>query len=355
MNDIGGFDLSNFSNWYEYVAPGATLISQNHLGSLVSVLGYSYHDHHHGAHGYFSYSGLYPKFDLAVDFNGRSQTHSEYRYDPDKGLLMQTDTLAKPSLNLNAAVSVPLNLSRGGWNTTLTPRFNYVLTNDSFRLFDPTTQRDIDQPYTQSLIATLHFDTRLGRPTARLTPRLGFGFQLSGQMRLGPKIENSTAYGFNSWFYLPGFGKEDGFKLSYARQFQPWGSYKYTADYNLVKMPFGYRREPLINYHRGTLEYALPIYAGDIDGGFFFYLKRFMLVPFVDFAIDKWHINPVKDGYNPPSYHAELGPKHYFSYGSAVMITTRLFRIGSDLKFGVRASFMPDNGSRFQFIMSTGL
>lgn len=355
MNDIGGFDLSNFSNWYEYVAPGATLISQNHLGSLVSVLGYSYHDHHHGAHGYFSYSGLYPKFDLAVDFNGRSQTHSEYRYDPDKGLLMQTDTLAKPSLNLNAAISVPLNLSRGGWNTTLTPRFNYVLTNDSFRLFDPTTQRDIDQPYTQSLIATLHFDTRLGRPTARLTPRLGFGFQLSGQMRLGPKIENSTAYGGNAWLYLPGFGKEDGFKLSYARQFQPWGSYKYTADYNLVKMPFGYRREPLINYHRGTLEYALPIYAGDIDGGFFFYLKRFMLVPFVDFAIDKWHINPVKDGYNPPSYHAELGPKHYFSYGSAVMITTRLFRIGSDLKFGVRASFMPDNGSRFQFIMSTGL
>ena len=355
MNDIGGFDLTNFSNWYEYVAPGVTLISQNHLGSLVSVLGYSYHEHHHGGHAYLSYSGLYPKFDLAVDFNGRSQTHSEYLYDPDNGFLVQTDTLAKPGLNLNAAVSVPLNLSRGGWNTTLTPRFNYVLTNDSFRLFDPQAERDIDQRYTQSMIATLHFDTRLSRPSTRLTPRLGFGFQLSGQMRIGPKIENSTAFGFNSWLFLPGFGKDDGFKLSYARQFQPWGSYKYTADYNLVKMPFGYRRDVLINYHRGTLEYALPIYAGDIDGGFFFYLKRFMLVPFVDFAIDKWHINPVKDSYSPPSYHAEFGPRRYFSYGSAVMVTTRLFRIGTDFKFGVRASFMPREGSRFQFIMSTGL
>ena len=355
MNDIGGFDLTHFSNWYEYVAPGVTLISQNHLGDMVSVLGYSYHDHHHGAHAYFSYSGLYPKIDVAVDFNNRSQTHSEYQYSPDEGLIMQTDTLARPGLNINAAMSFPLDLSRGGWFTTLTPRLNYVLTNDSFRLLDDDTDVDVDKRYTHSFIATLRFDTRLGRPTARLTPRLGFGFQLSGQTRLGPKIENSTAFGGNAWVYLPGFGKEDGFKLSYARQFQPWGSYKYTADYNLVKMPFGYRREPLINYHRGTLEYALPIYAGDIDGGFFFYLKRFMLVPFVDFAIDKWHLNPVQDGYNPSSFHVEIAPRRYFSYGSAVMVTTRLFRIGTDFKLGVRASFMPDGGSRFQFIMSTGL
>ena len=355
MNDIGGLDLSTFSNWYEYVAPGVTLISQNRLGSLVSVLGYSYHQHHHGAHAYFSYSGLYPKFDLAVDFNNRSQTHSEFHYVPDDGLVVQTDTLARPGLNINAAVSIPLNYSRGGWTTTILPRLNYVATNDSFRLLDDEQEQDVLKPFTHTFIATFRLDSRIGRPVARLTPRLGFGFQLSGQTRLGPKIENSTSYGFNSWIYLPGFGKEDGFKLSYARQFQPWGSYKYTADYNLVKMPFGYRREPLINYHRGTLEYALPIYAGDIDGGFFFYLKRFMLVPFVDAAIDKWHLNPVKDGDTPPGYHVEIGPRQYFSYGSAVMVTTRLFRIGTDFKFGVRASFMPHEGSRFQFIMSTGL
>lgn len=206
------------------------------------------------------------------------------------------------------------------------------------------TRLDIDKRFSQSMIASLRFDTRLSRPATRLTPRLGFGFQLSGQARTGPKIENSTAFGFNTWVYTPGFGKQDGFKLSYARQYQPFGSYKYTADYNLVKMPFGYRRDILTNYHRGTLEYALPIYAGDLDGGFFFYLKRFILVPFVDAAIDRQHINPV-----------EIGPKKYFSYGSALLVNTRLFRIGTDFQLGVRASFMPREGSRFQFIMNTGL
>ena len=352
MNDIGGFDLTNFSNWYEYVAPGATLISQNHLGSLVSVLGYSYHQHHHGAHAYFSYSGLYPKFDLAVDFNNRNQTHSEFLYTSDEGLVVQTDTLARPGLNINAAISLPLNFSKGGWITTFIPQFNYVATNDSFRLMDPDAEQDVLKHWTQTLIASLYFDTRLSRPVTRLTPRLGIGFQLSGQSRIGPKIENSTAYGFRSWLYLPGFGKEDGFKLSYARQFQPWGSYKYTADYNLVKVPYGYKRDILINYHRATLEYALPLYAGDLDGGFFFYLKRFMLVPFVDYAVDKWHINPEEVS---GTYQGTIGPKHYFSYGSAFMVTTRLFRIGTDFKFGVRWSVIPGDWGRFQFIMSTGL
>ena len=355
MNDLGGFDLSSFSNWYEYVAPGATLISQNNLGTLVSVLGYSYHQHHHGAHAYFSYSGLYPKFDLAVDFNNRSQTHSEFLYNPDEGLTVQTDTMARPGFNLNAAVSLPLNFSRGGWITTLTPKVNYVLTNDSFRLLEPVSERDIDTRYTQAFIASVRFDTRLARPEARLTPRLGFGFQLSGQTRLGPRIENSTAYGFNAWTYLPGFGHEDGFKLSYGRQYQPRDSYKFTADYNLVKMPFGFSKEVLVDYHRATLEYALPIYAGDIDGGFFFYLKRIILIPYVDYACDVRHPGAPNDPARPAAF--AFDPKHYFSYGSALLVNTRLFRIGRDFQLGIRYSKrdLPGDWGRIRFIMSTGL
>ena len=71
MNDLGGFDTQHFSNWYEFVAPGATLISQNNLGTLVTTLGYSYHDKHHGGHAYIGYSGFYPKIALAVDYNQR--------------------------------------------------------------------------------------------------------------------------------------------------------------------------------------------------------------------------------------------------------------------------------------------
>ena len=351
MNDLGGFDSQHFSNWGEFVAPGATLISQNHLGTLVTTLGYSYWHKHHGGHAYISYTGLYPKFDLAVDYNERSRTFSDVRYRPDGRTEMRLDTLAKPSLSINAQVSVPLNFSRGGWVTTLTPQLNYIVNNDAFRYMPFGSDAGYAGDYTEMLVATLRFTSQLSTPQARVTPRLGFGIQLSAQMKLGPEIARRSVGALDTWVYFPGFGREDGFKFSYARQFQPEGALFYSPDYNLVRRPNGYANEILMNYRRATLEYALPIYAGDLDGGFFFYLKRFILIPFVDLAYDKAH--PVmEDG-----RIMQLEPKHFFSYGSALLVNTRLFRIGKDLQFGVRYAQPNEAGAkgRFHFILTTGL
>ena len=359
MNDIGSFDLNHFSNWYEFIAPGATLVSQNKLGTLVGTLGYSYHAKHHAGHAHVSYSGLYPKFELSVDYNERDRIHTETFYGNGK-TLSSIDTVGKPSLKVNAAMSVPLNLSRGGWVTKLIPQVNYVMTNDSYRYMQRGSDVREGSDITQLLIATLRFDTRFSRPAPRLTPRFGFGFQVSGQTRLGPSLHRNDVYAVNAWTYLPGFGKEDGFKLSYARQYQPEGALQLSTDYNMVRMPFGFSREILMNYHRGTLEYALPIYAGDIDGGFFFYLKRFILIPFVDYAWDKKHpviVDAPVPGSPTREYIAGYQPSSFFSYGTALMVTTRLFRIGSDLQLGVRYSrrHLPGDWGRFQFVMSTGL
>ena len=345
MNDLGSFDSQHFGNWYEFIAPGATLASQNHLGTLVSTLGYSYHAKHHAGHAWVSYSGLYPKFDLSVDYNERDRVCSTTQYGAD-GTHTRLDTLtSQPSLKINASMSLPLDFSRGGWVTRLVPQVNYAVTNDAFSYLPDAGKPGASEEYTQLLIGTLRFDTRLARPSTRLTPRLGFGFQLAGQTRFGPDYHKNLVFGANAWTYLPGFGKDDGFKLSYARQYQPPGSTMTPLpDYNLVRMPFGHRKQVLMNYHRTTLEYALPIYAGDIDGGFLFYLKRFILVPFVDYAWDKEH--PAVQGTQPTSF---------FSYGTALMVTTRLFRIGTDLQFGVRWSALPHERDRFQFILSTGL
>lgn len=351
MNDLGGFDYRHFSNWHEYVAPGATLISQNHLGTLVTTLGYSYHQKHHSGHAYIHYTGLYPEFSLAVDYNERSRTFSDVRYKPDGDMQMRLDTLSKPALGINAQVSIPLNFSRGGWITTLRPQLNYYLTNDSYRYMQQGSDTGFSSQNTEMLVATLRFDTRLSMPQARVTPRLGFGFQLSGQVKLGTGVARRSVGALKTWIYLPGFGREDGFKLSYDRQYQPKGALFYSPDYNLVRRPHGYANTILMNYHRTTLEYALPIYAGDLDGGFFFYLKRFILIPFVDVAYDKSHPF-VEEG-----HITRMGPKHFLSYGSALLVNTRLFRIGTDFQFGVRYArpHVPGEKGSFRFIMKTGL
>ena len=351
MNNLDGFDLGRFSNWYEYIAPGATVVSQNHLGTLVSSLGYSYHNRHHAGHAYLSYSGLYPVFSLSVDYNDRNRMRSEIEFTPTAITATRLDTLASPSLVVNFRAALPLNLSRGGWTTTLIPQVNYAMTNDAIVLKEKGTGTVEKYDITHALIGTVRFETKLSRPSSRITPRLGFGFMVSSEMRLGPELFRNSVTGVNAWTYLPGFGREDGFKLTYAHQYQPLGSPNYSPDYNLVRRPNGYANEILMNYHRGLLEYGLPIYAGDLDGGFFFYLKRIIVIPFVDVAYDRNH--PQLD----KNMITGFRPKFFCSYGSKLLVNTRLFRIGSDLQLGVLYArpYDSDKWGSVRFIMSTGL
>ena len=75
--------LFNFHSWlpfyYDYQAldinnpsiyPGASLISQNLLGTAYSTLGYKYYQGNNYLHGDFTYKGFYPVFELNADYGG---------------------------------------------------------------------------------------------------------------------------------------------------------------------------------------------------------------------------------------------------------------------------------------------
>ena len=351
MNDLSGFNINQLDNITQYVAPGVTLLSQNDQGTLAATLGYSYYKGHHGGHAYVKYSGLYPVIEASVDFNERSRTRQEADLRPGQPQPgARLDTLDKPSLKLNVQVSVPLVFSRGGWTTTVLPVAGYAMTNDGYRFLTPQ-NADIRSDYTQLLSASLLLDTRLTRASSRLTPRLGFGVQLTGQTRIGDKAVRNGVGSIRAYSYLPGIRAEDGVKLSYFRQYQPEGSLFYSPDYNLVRRPYGYANLIMMDYHRLLLEYALPLYAGDLNGGFFFYLKRIILIPFVDMARDAK--SPQVDN----NQITGLAPRNFLSYGSRLLLNTYLFRIGTEFKIGVEyaRAYDSDKWGSVRVVLSTGL
>lgn len=353
MNDLSGLDISHLERLYEYVAPGVTIMSQNEMGTLATVLGYSYHKRHHGAHAYVKYTGLYPVIETAFDFNERSRTfqYNDMRHHDKPGVpVARLDTLSKAAINFNLRLSVPLHFSKGGWATTVEPHLSYAMTNDGY-LFVTPDSRFIGSNYSRVLNADLLIDSRLARPTSRLTPRLGFGLQLTAQTRIGPAEIRNPVGALRAYTYLPGFRVEDGFKLTYAYQHQPEGGLFFSPAFNLVRRPYGYDNMILMNYHRLLAEYAMPIYAGDLNGGWFFYLKRVLLIPFVDAARDTRA--PVYSGNDIIGF----APQNYLSYGTKLMLNTYLFRIGTELKFGIqytRVYGSPKWGS-IRFVLSTGL
>ena len=201
------------------------------------------------------------------------------------------------------------------------------------------------------MTGNLLLDTRVAQATSRLTPRLGFGLELSGERRIGEEIARKPVYALRAYTYLPGVRPEDGFKLSYFRQYQPRDGLLYSPDYNLVRRPYGYDNLILMDYHRLLAEYALPIYAGDINGGFFFYLKRIILVPFVDAA---------RDLQSPQMAGGQMNgfaPKNFLSYGTRLLFNTYLFRIGTEFKIGIQYSrtYDSDKWGSIRFVLNTGL
>ena len=350
MNDLSGFDFKNLSSIFQYASLGATVLSQNDQGTLVTTLGYSYYKRHHGGHAYLKYTGLYPVIEAAVDFNERDRIEQDLVIKPDGSIALQLDTISKPALNLNVQMSVPLLFSRGGWNTTFTPRIGYMMTNDAFDLQRPG-KPDLRTTSTHLLTADVLVDTRVARPTSRLSPRLGFGLEVSGQRRIGQEAARKPIYALRTYAYLPGFRAEDGFKLSYFRQYQSPDGMIYSPEYNMVRRPFGYDNLILMDYHRLLAEYALPLYAGDINGGFFFYLKRIILIPFVDAARDLQ--SPQMDG----GHMAGYAPRNFLSYGTRLLLNTYLFRIGTEFKIGIQytRTYDSDKWGSIRFVFSTGL
>ena len=326
-------------------------MSQNDLGTVIATAGYSYFRKHHGGHAYLKYSGLYPVFEVAFDFNERDRIQQDVRFRPDGSPTMELDTIAKPSLRLNAQMSIPLSFSLGGWTTTVTPRVGYLMTNDAFRI-DPMGTRPLQEsPMTHILTGNLLLDTRVARSTSRLTPRLGFGMELSGERRIGQEVARKPVFALRAYTYLPGFRSVDGFKLSYFRQYQSQEGLLYSPDYNLVRRPYGYDNLILMDYHRLLAEYALPIYAGDVNGGFFFYLKRIILIPFVDMARDLH--SPQMDGTQMTAF----APRNFLSYGTRLLFNTYLFRIGTEFKIGIQYSrtYDSDKWGSIRLVLSTGL
>ena len=335
MNDIGRFNLDN---WYEMLAPGATLVSQNDLGTVVAMAAYSYrhkkYRDYHGAHLNVSYSGLYPVIELSADFNDRDRMFTEYRFNSRNDTVTMRYERGNNALTASALVYVPINLSRGGWISRLTPQLRYIYTNDqeSYKFGSGYSIYDISTKGTHSARGAISYYAQLAQPSARIRPRLGFGATAMFQAYPGRGILSHYIGAVNLYAYVPGFTKEDNFKLTYNHQRREGGL---ITNEQLVRIPRGYDADNIFlkDYHGASLDYAFPVNFDGLSGGWFFYLKRLQFIPFVDY------------GYNKGD--------HMASADMSFLVNTYLFRIGTELKLGVQYSHTLEGVDRFRFIMST--
>jgi len=349
--EIDKIKALSLENIWSLVRPGVMVMSQNNLGTLQSTLGYSYHNGFHSGHVNLQYSGLFPVIEARFDFNERKKTMTtmyQLEIPPEIGKPIPVDydidTTNTPSLDFFARTYIPFDFSRSGWNISVIPDIEYSISNDKISTYGEK-MRNV-----QNLLLNVHYLQTLSEPTARLIPRFGWGVSLNYATGVGPVNNLGKLFYSNLYGFLPGFNEVQGLKLGWSWQKQI-SNYPYAYLPNMAAPVRGYDKTILTDFHKFSMDYAIPIY-GCIDGltTFFFYLQRFILIPFADLAINASDLAISESG----EILAKGAPIQY-SFGTKFLVDLHLFRFGFGLKLGVQYAYTGEKHNSFKFMMNVGL
>ncbi len=323
-----------FQEYHKSVAAGATIMSQNTLGTLTSLLGYSYHKGFHAGHLKVESSGLLPVISLTVDINDRPRTRTYPASDGQgNSRLVKTDTL--PSIHVIGSLQtyIPFTFHRHGWFRGLVPMVQYTYSNNVYAPPRPE-ERPVTEQY---LTAGIRYYQVVRQAPRDIFPRLGFGLNIQGMWnpadnRLFSKLFFVQAYG-----YLPGILRNQALKWTASvQQYTGVNTFFYPGTFQ--QPPRGIETKTYAPTSISVSgDYAIPIGIGDPSVPDILYIKRLQLIPFADYLQTK-HPNKQKE--------------HFWSCGADLLFDFHIFRIGLPLTAGIRYAFTCEKQHHVEFLFS---
>lgn len=309
----------SFDRIYQAASLGVSGIMQNRLSTGVGEFGYSAHKDpydkskwRHSGHLKYTYSGLYPVFEFAIDFNDRAARQYQPKVilrTPERGsLAMYSNELSIPYFEGRASVYIPFDFSSGGWFKGLIPKVTYTINNDRFNtsmMYLPLMLTDVGpeeiplysegkiSPVMQRISGSIRGYSVLSTPNSAVYPKWGIGFELGGSSMLqGREFYSPMGYAY-AYGYVPGIVPSQGLKLSAMHQ-QKLNKNSYFGQTIVNIAPRGLSDNGNLSSYFGMMcssatklsaDYAIPIYIGDVGiGGGFFYIKRLVLTPHFDYT-----------------------------------------------------------------------
>lgn len=311
----------SFESLYSLATLGATAFFQNDLGTASGFIGYSAKSPAfkspdqkqgwiHSAHMKFSYSGLYPVFEVSADFGDRNRYEYSLQstaYSRAKTLTLYQKVTDKPYLSGTARIYVPMDLSSGGWFRGLVPQVNLNFSNDVLNTTEVQTKYILKHgEKSRGKLSFLGTEPGICAPMGRVTagirgyamlptassgiyPRWGIGIEAGASRRpFDNGLFTPDVYSF-LYGYVPGIMDTHGIKITVMRQRQMEG--KIPESY-LNTLPRGIASDSSVQsylskrfpvQHKFTLDYAMPVLPVDWAGlGPVAYVRNFELTGHLD-------------------------------------------------------------------------
>ena len=354
----------SFDQIWQAASLGATGIFQNRLSTAVGEIGYSAHKDpynpakwRHSGHARFTYSGFYPIIEARVNFNDRAaRQYNAYAYifpDGKASMEISSRELSTPYIEGILSTYIPFNFSSGGWYKGLIPKLTYRIGNDKFNTGLAVMKMEEqgilgqDGKYTSgynpvfishtagkntfrhSLTGSLRGYTMLGTASSAVYPKWGIGAEIGASGSLESSLYLSPMGYFYLYGYMPGILAEQGLKLTLMSQ-QKLRSDAVFGQPIVSVLPRGLSSNASLaswisirnsNITKITLDYAVPIFIGDLSiGGPFFAIKRLVVSPHFDYSF--------------------IADKGLFSVGGNIILDMHsILRFGWPCSFGVTMSY----------------
>ena len=310
----------SFDPLWQILSLGISGVTQNRLATAIGEAGYSAHKDpynaskwRHSGHFKFTYSGLYPIFQLSFDINDRAARQYTTYAEAESGriYMLNSRELQTPYMHGKASMYIPFNFNSGGWNKGLIPKVSYSISNDIFDTGislvesagnSPTELKGMEsfaghlagkKKIMQTLTTSVRGYTMLSIANSQVYPRWGVGLEAgisSGLECMNILSPMGYAYGYG---YVPGIMRTHGIKLTATWQTKLRKESPFSQQLINI-LPRGLSNNSALgsyaslyneNIYKVTADYAVPVYIGDVTlGGNWLAIKRLVVYPHFDYT-----------------------------------------------------------------------
>ena len=331
--------LFNFHSWMPFYAdlqhvqtdpasirPGFTVMSQNHLSTLISSLGYEYSsDKRHKLHTRITWKGWYPVIESQLDY-GNKPVIDKLREPVNDPLSVQQ------GIRFINTASLPLRFTPGKFTQFLYPSFTTDYSNNYIFLKE---LNRYDYGQTQ-LTARLYFSNSIISSVRDIYPRWAQVFDLKYSFSPFDKAIYGSSESVKTAFYFPGIFPNNSIRMRLEKEKQKLVKY-YIG--NKIDWPRGYQNIFSENLNFLSLDYAIPLFYPDFNIPGIIYVKRIRGTLFYDFARGKGNAYFMQTGSGTAfqSYHDYF--ESFKSFGFELLTDFHLFRNPFMISAGVQGSW----------------
>lgn len=333
--------LLNFHSWFPFytdidelqsdptaIRPGVTLLSQNHLSTLISTIGYEYSDGSHYLHSGIKWKGWYPVIEADITYGGKQIVTKDSSTTQDPADI-------SGDMILNTSVYDQLWFARGKFRQLFMPALYMNYRNRYTYLAE---ENEYDKGIAL-LTGRLYLSNTFRTAYRDINPRWGQVIDL----RITAAPWDNDLYGSRRYakgiLFFPGFFTNHSFVLStgYENQ-QPVREMLYR---NNIAYPRGYGdnmiSEKLFSF---SADYTMPLFYPDLAAGSLLYLKRIRGSLFFDGST----------GWGTYDYDAKSfteGSTDFGSFGAELLADFYLMRLPFEMSAGASGGYIPSENRMF--------